>query len=584
MLRIQYYSRFLMFGLLSLAIAMPAKANDTDATQVIDKMQNVSLNASPANSNNSQSNSNDVVSQVNAVSQLSDVRTTDWAFTSLQSLVERYGCISGYPDRTFRGKQALSRYEFAAGLNACLDKINEIVSAGLADKVGKEDLDTLRKLQEEFAAELATLRGRVDSLEAKTTKLEAQQFSTTTKLSGEAIFAVSGVSAGRDTIASPFFGSAPSRNNIVFQNRVRLDLLTSFTGSDRLRTRLQAGNAQPLTTFSNTGTASLIATNSGRLGFDDSTTATNNNSVFLETLDYSFSLGDRARLTIFANGGNHFYYADTINPYLDDQGGGKGAISRFAERNPIYGINGNGAGFGLNYKISDAFKLDLGYLANTANQPTKTTGSGLTGGNYSALAQLVFQPSQQFKAGLTYVLAYNGTNADQTGFRFGGAGQATGSFLGNLIGGARLVPTDATTQIPTSSISSNSYGAQASYSFSPNFVVSGWAGYTSARLASLGDADIWNYAIALSFPNLGREGNLLGIIAGIEPTLRGVRTFSGTPLSVSNSEVWHIEAFYKYQLTNNISITPGVIWLINPNQISDNGNLFVGTLRTTFSF
>jgi len=120
------------------------------------------------------------------------------------------------------------------------------------------------------------------------------------------------------------------------------------------------------------------------------------------------------------------------------------------------------------------------------------------------------------------VLAYNGTNADQTGFRFGGAGQATGSFLANLIGGiagARLVSTDATTAIPTSSISSNSYGAQASYSFSPNFVVSGWAGYTSARLASLGDADIWNYAIALSFPNLGKEGNLLGVIAGVEPTL-----------------------------------------------------------------
>ena len=76
---------------------------------------------------------------VTSVSQLSDVKSTDWAFTALQSLVERYGCIAGYPDRTFRGKQATSRYEFAAGLNACLDKINEIISAGLADKVSKED-------------------------------------------------------------------------------------------------------------------------------------------------------------------------------------------------------------------------------------------------------------------------------------------------------------------------------------------------------------------------------------------------------------------------------------------------------------
>ncbi|MEA5417488.1 iron uptake porin, partial [Synechococcus sp. BA-132 BA5] len=118
---------------------------------------------------------------VTSVSQLSDVKPTDWAFTALQSLVERYGCIAGYPDSTFRGRQATSRYEFAAGLNACLDKINEIISAGLADKVGSDDIISLKKLQEEFATELATLSGRVDALDAKTTTLEAQQFSTTTK-------------------------------------------------------------------------------------------------------------------------------------------------------------------------------------------------------------------------------------------------------------------------------------------------------------------------------------------------------------------------------------------------------------------
>lgn len=37
------------------------------------------------------------MSQVTSVSQLSDVQPTDWAFQALQSLVERYGCIAGYP-------------------------------------------------------------------------------------------------------------------------------------------------------------------------------------------------------------------------------------------------------------------------------------------------------------------------------------------------------------------------------------------------------------------------------------------------------------------------------------------------------
>jgi len=185
--------------------------------------------------------SNRRISQnVTSVSQLSDVRSTDWAFTALQSLVERYGVIAGYPDQTFRGKQSLSRYEFAAGLNSALDKINEIISAGLADKVSKEDLATLQKLQEEFAAELATLRGRVDALDAKTAKLEAQQFSTTTKLRGEAIFSLAAASDGSNVPV----GS--DRTNTTFSYRVRLNLDTSFTGKDLLRTRLQASNTQNL--------------------------------------------------------------------------------------------------------------------------------------------------------------------------------------------------------------------------------------------------------------------------------------------------------------------------------------------------
>jgi len=155
--------------------------NVTPSTSSINKTANSEVSQLSVEIKRDTISTNTTAQNVTSVSQLSDVRPTDWAFTALQSLVERYGCIAGYPDRTFRGKQATSRYEFAAGLNACLDKINEIISAGLADKVGKEDLATLQKLQEEFAAELATLRGRVDALDAKTAKLEAQQFSTTTK-------------------------------------------------------------------------------------------------------------------------------------------------------------------------------------------------------------------------------------------------------------------------------------------------------------------------------------------------------------------------------------------------------------------
>ena len=170
--------------------------------------------------------------QVTSVSQLSDVQPTDWAFQALQSLVERYGCIAGYPDGTYRGQRAMTRYEFAAGLNACLDRINELIASATDDLVSREDLAALQRLQEEFAAELATLRGRVDALESRTAELEANQFSTTTKLTGEAIFALSAASEGDDREG-------------VFQQRVRLNLNTSFTGKDLLITRLQVGNSTP---------------------------------------------------------------------------------------------------------------------------------------------------------------------------------------------------------------------------------------------------------------------------------------------------------------------------------------------------
>ena len=87
-----------------------------------------------------QNSPNQITGQVTSVSQLSDVRPTDWAFQALQSLVERYGAIAGYPDGTFKGNRALTRYEFAAGLNAALDRLSELIASNTADLVKKEDL------------------------------------------------------------------------------------------------------------------------------------------------------------------------------------------------------------------------------------------------------------------------------------------------------------------------------------------------------------------------------------------------------------------------------------------------------------
>lgn len=131
----------------------------------------------------------------------------------------------------------------------------------------------------------------------------------------------------------------------------------------------------------------------------------------------------------------------------------------------------------------------------------------------------------------------------------------------------------------------NSYGIEANYRISDDLAIGGWIGYTTARVIGLGDAEVWNYALTLAFPDLGKQGNLGGIIVGMQPKLTGtsnglraVGQFRDPDTSL------HIEGFYRYQLTDNITITPGLIWLTAPNHNETNDDIVIGTIRTTFEF
>ncbi|MEH2074491.1 MAG: iron uptake porin, partial [Nostoc sp.] len=275
------------------------------------------------------------IDQVTSVSQFSDVQPTDWAFQALQSLVERYGCIAGYPNSTYRGNRALTRYEFAAGLNACLDRVNELIATATADLVSKQDLATLQRLQEEYSAELATLRGRVDGLEARTSELEANQFSTTTKLVGEAIFAVSDVFGGNRAVPGGGNANQDLNSNTTFSDRVRLNLYSSFTGKDQLQIRLNANN-----TIANNG---VSGTNMTRLGFDGD----NGNSVVIDKINYAFNFSDAVRLKVDASGGELYENVNTFNP--DFASSGRGALSRYGRFSPIYRQGQNGAGLTVTF-------------------------------------------------------------------------------------------------------------------------------------------------------------------------------------------------------------------------------------------
>lgn len=481
------------------------------------------------------------IGQVTSVDQLSDVQPTDWAYQALQSLVERYGCIVGYPDQTYRGNRALSRYEFAAGLNACLDRISELIAASTANFATQEDLATLQRLQEEFAAELTALRGRVDTLEARTAELEANQFSTTTKLEGETIFGLIGVAAGDSADGE----DAP--RNPTFGYRVRLNLQTSFTGEDLLTTRLQASNVEPLG-GTNSG---VLGTNEGRIEFDGDS----ENEVNLALLRYVFPVGENTNIYL-AGTGNGFVDLDAssqLTPYLDGT-----AVSLFALRNPIYNYSG-GTGFGLRHFFGDVVELNLGYLVPDAGDPSP--GRGLFNGKYGALGQVIVYPSDNIRLGFTYINSYSPTEAD--------FGLATGSNLAN---------SDFDRPVVT-----NSYGISGTIDITDWLAIGGWVGYSHHRYIGRGDGDVWTWAGSLSFPDLGGEGNIGGLFVGMEPRLARIDS------SVNDGEAdpdtsLHIEAFYRYRLTDNIDITPGVIWLTAPNHNAENDDVIIGVVRTRFFF
>ena len=525
----------------------------------------------------SNSSESDPLDQVTNVTQLRDVSPGDWAFEALRSLVERYGCIAGYPDGTYRGNRSMSRYEFAAGLNSCLQQVERLLASGAGNVATKEDLTTLRRLIEEFGTELANLRGRVDGLEARTTELELTQFSTTTKLNAEVVWAVAGVASGNTVNGNRV------NKNTVLGDRVRLNFDTSFTGKDLLRTRLQALN---LDAFSGSATF----TPEGDLRFAGAAFESgNNNDVGIDALLYQFPIGKKTTVVIEANAGAIDDFTNTVNPFLDGDGG-TGALTHFGTRNPIYYLL-NGAGLGLRHEFSDNFEVSLGYLANDAANPGEK--SGLFNGAYGAIAQVTFKPIEKLSLGLTYIHAYN------TDFTANGS---TGSNRANLRS-ALLTPNPnlpaalqpfSDSSLPTST---NAYGVEASFQLTPQFIINGWAGYTTNRtLAPLvatdgsgsvlerGDFSTWNFAVNLAFPDLGTKGSVAGIIFGMEPKVTGASRSIRDAIGKDSDTSLHVEAFYQFKVTDNIAITPGIIWLTAPDHNSNNDDIVIGAIRTTFSF
>ncbi|MEM6613860.1 MAG: iron uptake porin [Cyanobacteria bacterium P01_C01_bin.72] len=486
----------------------------------------------------------------NKVSDLKDVSPTDWYYNSLLRLIERYGCFAGFDDNTFRGERSLTRYEFAAALNSCLESIENLVT--------EEDLPTiteateLNRLTAEFESELSAVQDKTDRLEQKITLLEEQNFSATTILRGQVDLVLASAFGDKKAVPS---GETPTENladEITFSHRTRLNFETSFTGKDLLRTRIEAGN-------SNAFGSGVTGTQMTFLGVSTNT----NNNVRIGQIFYRFPLGEKGNAYIAGARQSASAFVPTLNR--------ASTISLFGFNNPLYDL-GFGAGGGVYYQFSDLLGAGLTYFSGSTSVPEP--GKGFFNGDYSALGQVTFTPSDNLGISFTYAHFFSpepGATNNVTSF--------TGSQFAQLPFGGNTAT------------ASDNFNLALSYQVSDRLEIGGWLGYINATAKSspadsgfldLSDAnaDIWTGAITASYNDLGKLGSKLSAIVGVPPKL----TSNDLPDRQDNDTTIHIELSYNYPLTERISLKPGILILTNPEHNSDNNSIAIGLLQTTFSF
>jgi Carbohydrate-selective porin, OprB family/S-layer homology domain len=490
----------------------------------------------------------DVMEEVTSVTDLRDVSPGDWAYEALRSLVEKYRCIAGSGKGTFQGDRAITRYEFAAALNTCLIKIGRTIYSLSNTFPDREELVVVQRLQADFAPELKTITTKIDNLEQRVDSLNDNQFSTTTVLRGTVDFNL--ISALGDEKAVPSGGNPREdlNENLTLSARLNLNFDTSFTGRDRLRTSIRAGNV------SNFG-SSVTGTDMTRL----IGTVDTGNNIRLGSLFYEFPIGKRGKVAIAPLADFPTRIFPALNPVS--------SISNFGAESPIYSF-AFGTGAVVYYNFTDKIAAGVSYLTTSGSNPVE----GLFGGQYTALTQLTYTPSNRLAIAFTYGRYYApGSSVNVTGSK-----------------GSRFA------QLPfgeSTATSSNAFGLQSTYKLSNKLILGAWVSYFNARAessprvngldGSIGaSANIWSWAVTAVVPDLGKLGSQLNFVFGMPPKV----TSNDVSSRLDRDTSLHFELSYRYPLTNNIFLTPGVLLIVNPEHNAANDSIWIGLLRTTFTF
>jgi hypothetical protein len=506
-----------------------------------------------------QSEPSEAMRQVTSVSQLQDVRPTDWAFQALQSLVERYGCIAGYPNATFRGNRSMSRYEFAAAVSSCMNRVDELIGSATANAVSQADLDQLKALQTEFATELSTVSGRLDRLDDKIQQLEDHQFSVTTKMNGFSVIGFQGRTANQGDRA-PRDGTPETDDpgvNATIVNQNYLAFTTQITPTSNLYTAILHQN----------GTSSSPSlTNDGKLGWDLFPM-----SPLISDLNYRFMVTPKLAAIVGTEGVYPSIAFRGPNRYEDAF---NGPISKFAQRNPILDIGFGRGGAGLDWQIGKRASLQAVYSSDIPGVFPK----GGKEGHAIVGAQLALTPIDPLDITFYYLNDYS----------------PNGNLV-TFVGDEQLTAANPSDGI-SAPLRTHAFGSSVNWQVNQKLAVGGWLGLTNSHIpGQSGNVTTSNYMVYANLKDALGQGNLAGIYVGQPPkiTSSDLAIGNNVPGTLNNglgaaggqpSSTLHVEGFLRWQVNPNVSITPGLVWVMNPGHTDRSEDFVVGAVRTTFMF
>lgn len=491
------------------------------------------------------------------LSQLQDIDPYHWAAQALRQLSLNYQCL---PD-TFQEDAILSRYEFAEVLSVCVAAIQEsllevtanevTVNEVTVNTVTSEELAIVQRLQQEFQAELDQ---RLESLEARVTTLEDQQFVKRTTLSGSVELVLLDT-LGESLNALPGrrpTGSIANPNTTFTSGNVLLEVETKVRQQDFVRIGLLYSNL-PANGRTHTGTDMT------RLNALPSSEG----EISLNNLFYQTRYADRGVLRIGSTG----LVANIILPDLSPVA----ANSRFGARSSIY-RPGVGAGFLTNYQVNDWLALGGGYTIGGSDAANPL--EGIFSGESRFIVQTTFTPTPKLGVALTYShLDQDDPPINLTGLN--GSRNAQAPFG------------DAT------ATRAHHFGLQGNYRVNQQFGIGGWVNYAQviagaeAPIGTIGTvnngdtADIWSWALGMTISDAFRRDNELGFIFGMPP--KAIHN-DFQPFEDGDGTSYHAEVYYRHRITSRFFIVPGLYAVFNPEHNNNNNTQVVGLVRSFMRF